>query len=118
MKILLTLLVIPLVVLLAVFVYEHRDLGDVHLQPVVGAPQTIRGVRFIDGSSTGTQVSTDVGEMLVERYLEIPPNSQVVVRKARNGRWLCRAPTERHQDPRTVPCWRVVSRSMEEESVW
>lgn len=118
MKILLTLLVSSLVVLLAEFVYEHHDLGDVHLQPVIGGPQTVRGVRFIGGSSTGTQVSTDVGEMLVESYLEFPPNSQVVVRKARNGRWLCMAPTEKHQDPRTVPCWRVVSRSMEEESVW
>lgn len=118
MKTLLTLLLIPLVVLLAVFVYEHRDLGDVHLQPAIGAPQTVRNVRFVDGFPVGTQVSTDSGEMFVELYLEIPPNTPVVVRKARNGRWLCLAPTAEHPDPRTVPCWHLASRSMEEESVW
>lgn len=83
-------------------------------QPVAGeVVQTVRAVRFMDGMPNATQLSTAQGELLIERFVEIPLNTQVVVRQHRNERWLCRAPADPLQDPRTLACWMLLSRPME-----
>lgn len=113
MKILNTMLAVSLVGLLATFVYQHRESGDIHFQPILGTPQTITAIRFIDGFPNGTQISTEQGEMYVERYLELSLQSQVVVRRGRDRRWLCLAPKDPSQDLRTLPCWQILSRAVE-----
>ncbi len=94
-------------------VYQQSQKEDAKLQPPVSAPQIVRAVRFMEGMPNTTQVSTDKAEFLISYFVEIPLNTQVVVRQKGDKRWLCMAPTEGHQDLKSLPCWILVSRTPE-----
>lgn len=114
MKILNILLGISLAALLATFVYQHREAGDVRLAPVVGGEQRVNSIDLKGGFPHFTQITTDQGQYLINELVEIPRQTPVVIRQGRDKRFLCLAPTDPDQDLRTLPCWQVVSRSLKE----
>jgi hypothetical protein len=114
MKIFNILIGLSLMVLLATFVYQHREAGDVRLAPVIGDVQTVTTIDLKAGFPDFTQVTTDQGQYLIGSLVEIPRQTKVLIRQGRDMRWLCLAPTETKLDARTLPCWKVLSRSLEE----
>lgn len=105
---------LSLVALLAAFVYQHREAGDVRLAPMLGGVQSVTAIDLKAGFPDFTQVTTDQGQYLIPVLVEIPLQTRIVIRQGRDMRWLCLAPTEEGQDPRTLPCWKVLSRSLQE----
>ena len=114
MKIFNILFGLSVVALLATFVYQHREAGDVRLAPVIGDVQTVTAIDLKAGFPDFTQVTTDQGQYLIGPLVEIPRQTKVLIRQGRDMRWLCLAPTDPNQDPRTMPCWKVLSRSLNE----
>lgn len=105
---------LSLVALLVTFVYQHRDVTDVRLAPVIGGVQNVTSVDLKGGFPHFTQITTDQGQYLISELVEIPRQTPVVIRQGRDKRFLCLAPTDPAQDLRTLPCWLVVSRSLKE----
>ena len=114
MKFFNTLIGLSLVALLATFVYQTRERGNIHLAPVRGSVQTVTAIDLKAGFPAFTQVTTDQGQYLISVLVEIPRQTPVVIRQERGPRFLCLAPTEDSQNPRTLPCWKVLSRSLQE----
>ena len=114
MKIFNILVGLSLVVLLASFVYQTRDLRNIHLAPVQGSVQSVTAIDLKAGFPDFTQVTTDQGQYLIGVLVEIPRQTRIVIRQERGPRFLCLAPTEEGQDPRTLQCWKVLSRSLQE----
>lgn len=95
------------------WVYQQSQRQEAKAQPPIGAPQTVRTVRYMEGMPNTTQVSTDKSEFLISYFVEIPLNSRVVTRQKGDKRWLCIAPTDQSQDLKSLPCWILVSRTPE-----
>ncbi len=105
---------LSLVALLATFVFQHREAGDIRLAPVIGEVQTVMSVDMKAGFPNFTQVTTDRGQYLISVLVEMPRQTRIVIRQGRDMRWLCLAPSDASQDLRTLQCWRVLSRSLQE----
>ena len=97
----------------ATYLYQKYQREENRLSPSVGALHVVRAIRFMDGMPNATQVSTDQGEFLVTRFVEIPLHAQVIVRQKNDHRVLCLAPTRPQQDLKTVPCWALESQPVE-----
>ena len=105
---------LSLVGLLATFAFQHREAGDIRLAPAIGEVQTVMSVDMKAGFPNFTQVTTNQGQYLISVLVEMPRQTRIVIRQGRDMRWLCLAPSDASHDLRTLPCWKVLSRSLQE----
>ena len=114
MKILNLLTGLSLFALPVAILFQHREASDGQQAPVVGSVQSVTSIDLKGGFPHFTQITTDQGQYLISELVEIPRQTPIVIRQGRDKRFLCLAPTDPAQDLRTLPCWQVVSRSLNE----